>query len=52
MVVDFTFYSNFTAWHVGFANFDTLDVTNPNLSRAFGARAAVLGYVDGGARQK
>ena len=28
-----------------FANFDTLDVSPPNFSRAFGARAGVMGYV-------
>ena len=34
-----------------FVNFDTLDGTLPNFSRAFGARAVVSGYVDRGARQ-
>ena len=43
------FCSNRTEWDGVFANLDTLDVSQPNCSRAFGARADVMRYVDGGA---
>ena len=46
--VDFTFCSNRTVWDRAFANFNALGVPHPNFSRAFGARADVLGYVNGG----
>ena len=50
--VDFTFCSKDTVWDRVFANFNILCVPHPNFSRDFGARADVLGYVDGETAQK
>ena len=35
-----------------FVNFDTFDVSYPNFSRAFGARAGIMGYADGECAKK
>ena len=47
-MVDFTFLLKSYGLDRSFAILGTLDVTHPNFSPAFGARADVLGYVDGG----